>query len=78
MHRQADPDRFYLIDTSAAARAELRFIQLSPHFEAPPLRTAEQIARYNDLRGFGGVDPCDVVPEGHDATILRRHNGCDG
>ena len=67
-----------LIDTSAAARAELRFIHLSRHVETPPLLTADQIARYNDLRGYGEVDPCDAVPEGHDAAMWRRHNGCDG
>jgi len=66
-----------LIDASAAARAELRFIHLSRHLETPPLLTADQIARYNDLRGYGAADPCDAVPEGHDATMWRRHNGCD-
>jgi hypothetical protein len=67
-----------LIDASAAARADLRFIHLSRHLETPPLLTAEQIARYNDLRGYGAADPCDAVPEGHDAAMWRRHNGCDG
>jgi hypothetical protein len=67
-----------LIDTSAAARAELRFIHLSRHVETPPLLTADQIARYNDLRGYGAADPCDAVPGGHDAGMWRRHNGCDG
>jgi hypothetical protein len=67
-----------LIDTSAAARAELRFIHLSRHLETPPLLTVDQIARYNDLRGYGAADPCDAVPEGHDAAMWRRHNGCDG
>ena len=67
-----------LIDTSAAARAELRFIHLSRHLETPPLMTADQIARYNDLRGYGAADPCDAVPDGHDAAMWRHHNGCDG
>ena len=67
-----------LIDTSAAARADLRFIHLLRHVETPPLLTADQIARYNDLRGYGAADPCDAVPEGHDAAMWRRHNGCDG
>jgi hypothetical protein len=73
------PDRLRaLIDTSAAARAELRFIHLSRHLETPPLLTAEQIARYNDLRGYGASGPCSAVPEGHDPAMWRRHNGCDG
>ena len=67
-----------LIDTSASARAELRFIHLSRHLETPPLLTAEQIALYNELRGYGASNPCDAVPEGHDPAMWRRHNGCDG
>ncbi len=66
-----------LIDVSAAAQAELRFIHLSRHLETPPLLTTEQIARYNELRGYGASNPCDAVPEGHDPTMWRRHNGCD-
>jgi hypothetical protein len=46
--------------------------------ETPPLLTADQIVRYNDLRGYDAADPCDAVPEGHDAAMWRRHNGCDG
>lgn len=66
-----------LIDTAEAARAELRYVHLSRHLETPPLLTAEQIARYNDLRGYGATDPCDAVPAGHDPAMWRRHNGCD-
>ena len=63
-----------LIDASDAVRAELRFI----HLETPPFLTDDQIVRYNDLRGYGVADPCDAVPEGHDPTMWRRHNGCNG
>jgi hypothetical protein len=66
-----------LIDTAADTRAELRFIHLSRHLETPPLLTADQIARYNDLRGYGVPEPCDAVPEGHDPVMWRRHNGCE-
>ncbi len=66
-----------LIDTAAEARAELRFIHLSRHLETPPLLTADQIARYADLRGYGAADPCATVPEGHDPAMWRRHNTCD-
>jgi hypothetical protein len=65
-----------LVDTAAAARAELRFIHLSRHLETPPLLTADQIGRYNDLRGYGAAEPCASVPEGHDPTMWRRHNNC--
>ncbi len=67
-----------LIATSAATLAELRFIHLSRHLETPVLLTAEQIARYNELRGYEAANPCYAVPEGHDAAMWRRHNGCDG
>jgi len=66
-----------LIDTAAAARAELRFIHLSRHLETPPLLTADQISRYNDLRGYGAPDPCAAVPEGHNPAMWRRHNNCE-
>lgn len=65
-----------LIDAAAEARANLRFIHLSRHLETPPLLTVEQIARYNELRGYDGADPCDAVPEGHDTEMWRRHNDC--
>lgn len=67
-----------LIDSAEAARAELRYVHLSRHLETPPLLTTEQIARYNNLRGYGATDPCDAVPAGHDRAMWRRHNGCDG
>ena len=67
-----------LIDASAAVRAEWRFIHLARHLKTPPLLTDDQFARYNDLRGYGAADPCDAVPEGHDPTMWRRHNGCNG
>ena len=66
-----------LIDAAAEARAELRFIHLSRHLETVPLLTTEQIARYNELRGYAAADPCDAVPEGHDPAMWRRHNNCD-
>jgi hypothetical protein len=66
-----------LIDNATAARAELRFIHLSRHLETPPLLTSGQIARYNDLRGYGAGDPCANVPEGHDPAMWRRHNNCN-
>jgi Alpha-acetolactate decarboxylase len=65
-----------LIEMAATARAELRFIHLSRHLETPPLLTAAQISRYNDLRGYGAADPCTNVHEGHDPAMWRRHNNC--
>lgn len=64
-----------LIAQAMAARGELRFIHLSRHLSTPPLLTPEQIARYNSLRGYKS-DPCASAPDGHDAEMWRKHNGC--
>lgn len=66
-----------LIAQAAAARAELRYVHLLRHLETPPLLSAQQIARYNTLRGYdSGKDPCAFVPEGHNPDMWRRHNNC--
>jgi hypothetical protein len=51
-------------------------VHLSRHLQTPPLLTPHQIARYNQLRGYTS-DPCASVPEGHDAEMWRKHNGCE-
>ena len=66
-----------LIEASAAARAELRFVHLSRHLETPSLLSEDQISRYNELRGYGTTDPCATIPEGHDAAMWKRHNKCE-
>lgn len=77
----ADPDLAAddlreLVDAAASARADLRFVHLSRHLSTPELLTVDQIERYAVLRGYAD-DPCAEVPDGHDATLWRRHNGCD-
>jgi Spy/CpxP family protein refolding chaperone len=64
-----------LVTEAGEARAGLRLVHLSAHLRTTPLLTPEQIARYAVLRGYAD-DPCESVPEGHDATMWRRHNGC--
>lgn len=66
-----------LLDIAAEARANLRLIHLSRHLETPAFLNDEQVRRYSVLRGYSD-DPCTRVPEGHDPTMWRRHNGCDG
>lgn len=65
-----------LLSESEAARTELRMVHLSAHLATPNLLTQEQIERYNVLRGYSD-DPCVAVPEGHNAAMWRRHNGCE-
>ncbi len=65
-----------LIDDAEAARADLRFVHLSRHLMTLEFLDDEQVTAYAVLRGYA-TDPCTSVPEGHDATMWRRHNGCD-
>ncbi len=65
------------LDAVAQARRDLRFIHLATHLKTPAILTAQQIDRYNALRGYGQPDPCSRVPTGHDPVMWRKHNGCD-
>lgn len=66
-----------LLAKAAEAQAALRMVHLSRHLATPALLSDDQIRRYSVLRGYSD-DPCANVPEGHDPTMWRRHNGCDG
>jgi hypothetical protein len=61
----------------SAVRGELRYVHLAAHLDAAAILTAAQVGAYNRLRGYA-ADPCAAVPEGHDAALWRRHNGCPG
>ncbi|MGR3514869.1 MAG: Spy/CpxP family protein refolding chaperone [Paracoccaceae bacterium] len=67
----------HLVKTAEGARSELRIVHLSRHLDMLDILSAAQVAKYAVLRGYT-ADPCDSVPEGHDATMWRRHNGCSG
>ena len=56
-------------------RAELRLVHLSTHLQTPSILTDEQITLYNKLRGYS-KDPCQNIPEGHNAEMWKKHNGC--
>lgn len=64
-----------LIEDAEAARADLRFVHLSRHLTTLAILDADQVTEYSALRGYLS-DQCATVPEGHDATMWRRHNGC--
>ncbi|HNY40271.1 MAG TPA: hypothetical protein PKJ41_07745 [Bryobacteraceae bacterium] len=75
--RDLDANRLRsLIEDAEAARADLRYVHLSRHLMTLDVLSADQIAEYAVLRGYTS-DPCTSVPDGHDATMWRRHNGCD-
>ncbi len=56
-------------------RAKLRLVHLSTHLHTPNILTNEQINLYNKLRGYS-KDPCQNIPEGHNAAMWKKHNGC--
>lgn len=65
------------LDAIADARRELRYIHLATHLKTPEILSENQIKRYNALRGYSKADPCANIPEGHDAEMWRKHNGCE-
>ncbi len=65
-----------LVTQAEAARAALRFAHLSRHLITIEVLTREQIALYSELRGYTS-DPCQSVPEGHNESMWRKHNGCE-
>lgn len=65
-----------LLAEAADARAALRFVHLSKHLSTPQMLSADQIRKYQILRGYAD-DPCAKVPEGHNPAMWRHHNGCE-
>ena len=65
-----------LLSEIGQARMALRYVHLAAHLKTLPLLAHDQIARYNILRGYAG-DPCASPPDGHDASMWPKHNGCD-
>jgi len=55
----------------------LRFEHLAAHLKTPDILSAEQIKKYNTLRGYTSDDPCKNIPAGHDPVMWRKHNDCD-
>lgn len=78
--RHLDEARLHeLLQDAEVARTELRFAHLARHLDTLEILTEDQVARYNQLRGYTGTqsDPCGRVPEGHDPERYRQHMGCD-
>jgi len=62
---------------SAETYGQLRFVHLKYHFLTKDILTTEQVQKYNEFRGYtGDSDPCENVPEGHDAELWKMHNNC--
>ena len=66
-----------LIEQIEDIRANLRYVHLSKHLETLELLSEKQIKLYNKLRGYSEDGVCDNIPEGHDAEMFKKHNGCE-
>lgn len=64
------------LEAISDARRELRYIHLATHLKTPDILSEDQIDKYNRLRGYMNADPCANIPEGHNADMWRKHNGC--
>ena len=65
-----------LLDKIAQVRKKLRYVHLSTHLKTPNILTPEQIALYNQLRGYSSEDPCKNIPKGYDPKMWKRHHNC--
>ena len=65
------------VTQSAELYGQLRIVHLKYHLSMVEILTAEQVAKYNDLRGYTSGDPCNNVPDGHDAEMWNQHNNCE-
>lgn len=58
-------------------RGELMYIHLEAHLRSASILSEQQVSLYNELRGYNNsLNPCDNVPEGHDAKVWKQHNNC--
>lgn len=65
-----------LVFASAALYGRLRIVHLKYHLAMVEILTPEQVAQYNELRGYLSDDPCGNIPEGHDPELWKMHNNC--
>lgn len=65
-----------LTQRSAQIYGDLRFTHLQAHLEMVTILTKEQIAAYNQLRGYNSQDPCKNIPKGHPVDMWKQHHNC--
>jgi Spy/CpxP family protein refolding chaperone len=61
---------------SAGLYGQLRIVHLKYHLLMMDILTPQQVAQYNELRGYASSDPCENIPEGHDPEMWKLHNNC--
>jgi len=62
---------------SARLYGQLRIVHLKYHLFMVDTLTPQQVAQYNELRGYTSGDPCENIPEGHDLEMWKLHNNCE-
>ncbi len=65
------------VTKSAELYGQLRIVHLKYHLQMVEILTPDQVAEYNELRGYTSGNPCDNVPEGHDPEMWKLHNNCE-
>ena len=65
-----------LLEQIGQVRVQLRLVHLSTHLKTPGIVSAEQIERYNELRGYSADDPCTNIPAGHNPDMWKKHHNC--
>jgi Spy/CpxP family protein refolding chaperone len=65
------------LNSIAVVRKKLRYVHLATHLKTTKILTPNQTNEYNWLRGYHSGDPCKNIPQGHDATMWKRHNDCN-
>jgi len=65
-----------LLERVSQAQKKLRYVHLSAHLKTTKILTPNQIALYNELRGYSSDDPCENIPKGHDPEMWKEHHDC--
>ena len=65
------------VSQSASLYGQLRVVHLKYHLAVVDILSTQQVAQYNELRGYTSSDPCQNIPEGHDPEMWKLHNNCE-
>jgi Spy/CpxP family protein refolding chaperone len=65
------------VSKSANLYGQLKVVHLEYHLSMVKILTPQQVEQYNELRGYVYGDPCENIPEGHDAELWKMHNNCE-
>lgn len=65
------------VKESAELYGQLRIVHLKHHLSLIEVLSPQQVAEYNELRGYNSEDPCENIPEGHDPEMWKLHNDCE-